>query len=58
MIDKTQQKKIAAAKFKATHKMYSFYLDEVEDAAIITWLERQGNRSEALRRIIRKAVIK
>lgn len=58
MIDKNQQKKVAIAKYKATHKMFSFFLDEVEDAAVITWLERQGNRSEAVRRILRKAVIK
>lgn len=58
MTKKEQQKKVAIAKFNATHKMFSFYLDEIEDAEIVTWLEKQGNKSEAIRRIIRKAVVK
>jgi len=30
-----------------------FYLDPARDAALLTWLEQQGNRSEAIRRALR-----
>ena len=56
MIDRQTQLKAAAAKFRKTHKIFTFHLDEVQDAAVIQWLDKQGNKSEAVRRILRKAV--
>ena len=53
MAAKKDKIQTAMAKFKATHTQFSFSLDEVEDAQLITWLEKQGNRSEAIRRVLR-----
>ena len=57
-IDKEERRRLAMAEYKVFHRQVAFYLDEAEDADIISWLDRQGNKSEAIRRILRKAVIK
>ena len=54
MKEKKDKIQTAIAKYKATHTYFSVYLDEVEDAQLITWLERQGNKSEAIRRALRE----
>lgn len=54
--DKKTQRHLAMLDYKAQHRRYCFYLDEAEDADVISWLDRQGNKSEVIRRIIRKAV--
>lgn len=54
--NKKAQRHLAMMEFKAMHRQVVFYLDEAEDADVISWLDRQGNKSEAIRRIIRKAV--
>lgn len=57
-IDKEERRRLAMAEYKAMHRPFTFYLDEATDSDLITWLERQGNKSEAIRRILRKAVKK
>lgn len=54
--DKKAKRHLAMMEFKAMHRQVAFYLDEAEDADVISWLDRQGNKSEAIRRILRKAV--
>ena len=58
MSDRTAQLKTAAAKFRKTHKIYTFHLNSDQDKEVIEWLEKQGNRSEAVRQLLRKAVLK
>ena len=56
-ISRSEQMKRATKKFKKTHKTYTFHLETVQDADVIKWINKQGNKSEAVRRILRKAVI-
>ena len=58
MADRKTQLKKAKAKYMKTHNVYTYHLDTVQDAAVIKWLEKQGNRSEAVRQLLRKAVLK
>ena len=54
--DRKTRMKLAMADYRVFHRQVAFYLDEAADADIISWLDRQGNKSEAIRRILRKAV--
>lgn len=43
-------------KYKEGHKMLCVSLDKNEDKDIISWLTKQQNRSEAVRRTLREAI--
>ena len=58
MADRKTQLKKAKAKYMKSHKVYTFHLDTVQDKPVIEWLEKQGNRSEAVRQLLRKEVLK
>ena len=45
------------AKFNAKHRMFKVYLDKKEDAALIEHLDQQENKSKAIRKIMKGAVI-
>lgn len=45
------------AKFNAKHRMFKVYLDKKEDAALIEHLDQQKNKSKAIRKIMKGAVI-
>ena len=38
------------------HKMLCICLDKYDDRDIISWLSRQSNKSEAVRKILREAI--
>ena len=44
-------------KYMNRHKMLSVLLDEESDRDIISWLEKQENRSEAVRKAIRREMV-
>lgn len=54
MSDRQAQLKKAKAKYMKNHKVYTYHLDTVQDAELIEWLEKQGNMSEAVRRILKQ----
>ena len=56
MSDRTAQLKTAAAKFRKTHKIYTLHLNADQDKEVIEWLEKQGNRSEAIRRLLKRHI--
>ena len=56
--EKKARMRLAMTEYKAFHRQYAFFLDEAEDSDIISWLDSQGNRSEVIRCILRKAVRK
>jgi hypothetical protein len=43
------------AKYMERHKMLTVNLDKKEDAEIIAWLDKQANRSEAVRKALKEA---
>lgn len=43
-------------KYMRSHKILTLLLDKEKDADIIKWLEPQENRSEAVRKAIRKEI--
>ncbi len=43
------------AKYMERHRMLTVNLDKQEDSDIIKWLDKQANRSEAVRKALRKA---
>ena len=45
------------AKFNAKYRMFKVYLDKKEDAALIEHLDQQKNKSKAIRKIMKGAVI-
>ena len=45
-------------KYMNRHRMLSVLLDEKNDKDIISWLGKQENRSEAVRRAIRDTIAK
>ena len=45
------------AKFNAKHRMFKVYLDKKEDAALIEHLDQQKNKSKAIRKIMKGAII-
>lgn len=45
-------------RYMKSHKMLTLLLDRQVDADIIEWLETKDNRSEAVRKLIRKEINK
>lgn len=45
-------------RYMKSHKMLTLLLDRQVDADIIEWLESKDNRSEAVRKLIRKEINK
>jgi len=44
-------------KYMKNHKMLCVSLDKAEDGDIISWLSRQDNKSEAVRKILHEAIV-
>lgn len=54
--DSEKKKAEYKRKYMQNHKVLCIHLDKKEDKAIISWLEKQDNRSEAVRRKLRETI--
>ena len=50
-----KQLRLAKAKFRATHTYFAVDLDNIEDAQLITYLEKRSNKSDTIRKMLREA---
>ena len=55
VIEKAKQAEYQA-KYMKRHQMVTFNLDKKEDAKIIKWLNKQGNKSKAIRAALLKVI--